>query len=112
MLDLVFVRIFRSIKKHLAKDGSIPVMADHAMRMFKACEAAGVSSTVRVCFARAGFIYHKVRDGGYILGFDGESILDSAEFREIWEINFPLESLTPRRRATRWGFLNAESFNS
>jgi hypothetical protein len=58
------------------------VMADHAMHMFKACEAARVNSTARACFARAELVYHKVLDGGYILGFDEEWIHDSEEFRE------------------------------
>jgi hypothetical protein len=112
MLDFVFFGVFKFIKKRLAKDGSIPVMADHAMSMLKVCEAAGASSTVRACFVWAGFVNHKVSDGGYILEFDEGMICDSAEFRELWKIDFPLESMTPRRRATRWGFLNAESFNS
>jgi uncharacterized membrane protein YhhN len=64
ILDVVFLRVFKSIKKHLAKDGSIPVMAYHAMCMFKACEAVEASSTVRARFAWAGFVYHKVLDGG------------------------------------------------
>jgi hypothetical protein len=112
MLDLVFFGVFKSIKKRLAKGGSIPVMADHAIRMLNGCEAAGASLTIRPCFTRAVFVYHKVPDGGYILGFDEGMIRDSAEFREVWEIDFPLESLTARRRTTRCGFLNAESFNS
>jgi hypothetical protein len=81
------------IMKRLAKDESIPVMADLMMRMFKACEAARARLTMRACFARAGFTYHKVPDGNYILGFDKGMIRDSAEFREIWEMDFPLESL-------------------
>jgi hypothetical protein len=112
MVRLVFFGVFKSIKKCLAKGRSIPVMADHAMRMFNACEAAGASSTVRICFARAGFVYHKVSDGSYILGFDEGMIRDLAEFREVWEVDFPVESLTPPRRAIRWGFLNAEFSNS
>jgi hypothetical protein len=80
MLDLVFFGVSKSIKKRLAKDGSIPVMSDPMMRMFKACEVTGASLTARVCFARAGFIYHKVPDGGSILGFDEGMIRDSAEF--------------------------------
>jgi hypothetical protein len=112
MLDLVFFAAFKFIKKRLTKGGSIPVMADHAMRIIKVCEVAGASSTIRACSARAGFIYHKVPDGSYILGFDKEWIRDSGEFRDVWEIDFPLESLTPRRLATRWGFPNAEAFNS
>jgi hypothetical protein len=55
-------------------------MGDHAMRMLKTCEAAGARSTVRTCFPRDGFVYHKVPDGGYILGFDEGMIRDSAEF--------------------------------
>jgi hypothetical protein len=78
MLDLVFSEVFKSTKKRLAKDGSIPIIADHAMPMFTACEAAGASSTVRACFTRAGFVYPKVSDGGCILGFDKEWIRDSA----------------------------------
>jgi hypothetical protein len=76
-------------------------MAGHVMHMSKAYEVARTSSTVRPWFARAGFVYHKVPDGGYILGFDEGMIRDSAEFREVWEIDFPLESLTAGRRVTR-----------
>jgi hypothetical protein len=100
MFDLVFFAVFKSLEKRLAKDESIPVMADHATCMVKACEANGASSIVRACFARAGFVYHKVPDGGYILGLDEGIIRDSAGFRDIWEIDFPLGSLTPMRRAT------------
>jgi hypothetical protein len=112
ILDLVFFGVFKSITKRLGTNESIPVMAYHAMCMFKVCEAAGVSSAVKPCFARAGFVYHKVPDGGNILGFDKGMIPDSAEFRGIWEIDFPLASLTPRQHATRCGFLSVESFNS
>jgi hypothetical protein len=83
MLDLVFFGVFKSIKKRLGKDGSISVMADHAIRMFKAPEVAGASSAIRACFARAGFVYHKVSNGGYIPGFDEGMIRDSGEFREV-----------------------------
>jgi hypothetical protein len=110
MLDLVFFGVFKTYKKRLSRNTSVPVMEDHAMRMFRACEAAGASTTVRSCFSRAGFTYQKVPEGGYILGFDESRIRGSAEFREVWEIDFPLQSLTPRRLATRWGFINAEAF--
>jgi hypothetical protein len=112
MLDLVFFGVFKSQKKRLSKNASVPVMEDHAMRMFRACEAAGASTTVRGCFTRAGFVYHKSPEGGYVLSFDEDRVRDSAEFQEVWEIDFPLEGLTERRRATPWGFMNSEAFTA
>jgi hypothetical protein len=41
MLDLVFFGVSKSIKKRLAQEGLIPVMADHVMRMFKAVKRPG-----------------------------------------------------------------------
>jgi hypothetical protein len=66
------------------------------MRMFKACETARASTTVRGSFIRAGFTYHKDSDCGYVLDFDVQKIRDSGEFREVWQINFPLERLSMR----------------
>jgi transposase len=110
MLDLVFFGVFKRTKKHLAKDPSVPVMEDHAMRMFRACESAGASSTVRGGFIRAGFIYTRNADGGYVLGFDEAKIRNAPEFREVWDIDFPMHKLSPRRRTSRWGFLNENAF--
>jgi hypothetical protein len=56
MLDLVSFGVFKSIKKRLAKGGSIRVMADHAMHVFKACEAAEASSTDSQSMFRSGWI--------------------------------------------------------
>jgi hypothetical protein len=81
MLDFDIFGDFRSLKKRLVKDGTIPVMADHGMRMFKACGAAGASLTVRARSAQAGFVYHKVLDVGYRFWSDERMIRDSAEFR-------------------------------
>jgi hypothetical protein len=46
MLDLVFFGVFKRVKKHLARDPSVPIMEDHAMRIFRACESAGANSTI------------------------------------------------------------------
>jgi transposase len=110
MLDLVLFGAFKNYKSRLSKDPSLPVPADHVLRMFKALELAGASSTVRASFSRAGFVYDKAPDGTYILGFDERRIRESSEFQEVWKLNYPLERLSPRRRASRWGFLNSEAF--
>jgi hypothetical protein len=36
MLDWVCFRVVQRVKKHFAKDPSVPVTEDHAMRMFRA----------------------------------------------------------------------------
>jgi hypothetical protein len=100
MLDHVFFGVFKNCKSRLSKDASIPVMEDHAMRMFRACEIAGASTTVRESFARAGFTYHKHPDDGHVFGFDERKIRDSGECEEVWEIEFPLEQLNTRQRAS------------
>jgi hypothetical protein len=42
ILDLVFFRVSKLVKKHLSKDLPVPVMEDYGMRMFKLCKSAGV----------------------------------------------------------------------
>jgi hypothetical protein len=39
------------------------------------------------------------------------TVPDSAEFREAWAIDFPIEKFSPRRRVSKWGFLNSDGFN-
>jgi hypothetical protein len=82
-------------------------MADHAMRMFRACEMAGASTTVRRSSIVAAFTCHKDPDGEYVMGFDVQKIRDSGEFREVRRINFPLERFSVRQRANKWRFLNS-----
>jgi hypothetical protein len=94
MLDLVFFGVFKNCKGRLSKAGSVRVMEDHAMTMFRPYETVGASTTVMKLFARAGFIDNKHPDAGYVLGFDERKLRDSAEYQEIWEINVPLEQLS------------------
>jgi hypothetical protein len=107
MLDLVFFGVFKKGKSRLSKPQSIPVTEGHARPVFSACGTAGASTTVRGSFARAGFTYDKNPDGADVMGFNEQKIRDSAEFRELWEINCPLEAVSVRQRPNRWGFLNS-----
>jgi hypothetical protein len=58
---------------------------------------------------KAGFEYCK-RDGASYLFINDGTIRDSMEFSEIWNINFPIEKRSPRRRAQKWGFMNRYYF--
>jgi hypothetical protein len=86
-LGLDFFGVFQGVKKHLAKNPSLPVTEDHTIRMFKACESAGASSTVRISFTHAGFIYVRGAHGGYTLSLDEAKVRGVAEFREVWDMN-------------------------
>jgi hypothetical protein len=81
MFDLVFFGVFKGVKKHLARDPSVPIMADHAMRLFRALESAGASSMIRGSFTRAESL--DLRVGGYSLAFHAEKICATLEFREV-----------------------------
>jgi hypothetical protein len=111
MLDLVFFGAFKQAKRRLHKDESVHVMEDHARRMFRAFETAGASDTVRGSFKHAGFNYSKHPEGYYTLEFDEDKVRRSGTFREVWEIDFPIERLTQRRQASQWGFINSEAFS-
>jgi hypothetical protein len=81
-------------------------MQDHAMRMLRAFQTAATSSTVRPSCHRAGFLYRKNKNETYVLYFDEAHVRGSPEFREVWDINVPLQSLTARGQHSRWGSLN------
>jgi hypothetical protein len=84
-------------------------MQDHAMRMFRAVETAAISSTMRISFHSAGFLYRKNKNGSCVIEFDEVHVRGSPELRKVWDINFPLQSLTPRRQHSRWGSLNGSA---
>jgi hypothetical protein len=88
MLDLVFFVVFKRVKKHLVKDPSRPVTEKQATQMFKACESAGASSTVRASFIDAGFISVRGADGGYTHALDEAQVRRTAEFREVWGMDY------------------------
>jgi hypothetical protein len=78
---------------------------DHVVRIFKAYELVTTRATVRASWAKAGFEYCK-RDDRYYLLVNDEKIREMSEFSEVWCINFPIEGLSARRRAQKWGFVN------
>jgi hypothetical protein len=41
---------------------------------------------------------------------DEERFRTASDFREIWERDFPMDSLSARRRNEKWGWLNQEFF--
>jgi hypothetical protein len=45
-------------------------------------------------------------DGVQRLSFNEITLRESEKFRELWDIDFPLENLSVRRRNARFGWVN------
>jgi hypothetical protein len=106
MLDVVLSSVLKRAKGRIQHNSAVPFMQKHAMRMLRVFETAATRSTVTAPFHRAGFLYQKNENGSYVLKFNEAYVRDSPEFREIWDINFSLQSLTARHQHSQWGSLN------
>jgi hypothetical protein len=99
----------KAAKKHLVRDLEESAQLDHIVRVFKAYELATPSTTIRASFKQTGFDYEQ-RDGIWYLIVNDQRLRRYPEFQEVWEIDYPEESLSQRRRGQVWGWLNKDYF--
>jgi hypothetical protein len=64
-----------------------------------------IEANIWGAFQEAGF-YFDVSDEPYRILFDEEKLRQTPGFQEIWALDFPLEKLTPRRQAAKFGWVN------
>jgi hypothetical protein len=64
-----------------------------------------VEANIWGSFASIEFIYD-IEQSQYGLLFDKEKFWQSPGFRELWDRNVPLESLSKQRREARFGWFN------
>jgi hypothetical protein len=110
MLDIISIDIFKQAKKCLWKNSSSHFMENHKRRMFCPFETVKVSSTVHDCFQYAELAYLKDLQESYMLGFDEEKDQVLVAFKEFWDINSPLEKLSPRSQVSHWQCMNLDMF--
>jgi hypothetical protein len=60
-------------------------------------------------WVQAGFVYQKRDNAWHLVVNDGKT-RDSPDFSELWHHNCPIEALSSRRRAQKWGFMNRQYF--
>ena len=108
-LDRLTFSLIKEKKRHALKDDDENPLIDHIRRIFKGYEESTTSENVRAAFTHTGFNQIEI-DGVKYLQVDEDKIRNFSEFKEIWEINFPEENLTPRRKNQRWGWINEEFF--
>lgn len=68
------------------------------------------STTIRCAFEKAGFEYYKKNKLNY-LKLNRQIIENSPSFQELWEINYPEEKLSTRRKNSKRGWLNEQFFS-
>jgi hypothetical protein len=87
----------KTIRNRLLRDLSLGRDLGHVMCIFRAYERATTNVTVRNSWEKASFGI-KRRDGVNCLFVHEGKIRGSTEFAEIWEIDYPEQSPSLRRR--------------
>lgn len=109
VLDVLLFGKLKAFKKYLARDTTEDREIDHILRILRAYEGVTTSMTIRGSWEKAGFIYQK-RDQTFYLVIDEGRIRTAPDFQEIWNRDYPIGSLSARRRNQKWGWLNQEFF--
>jgi hypothetical protein len=78
-------------------------------KLVRQSHLAATPENVRGSFVRAGFSYSPGAIA-YVLEFSRERMMESAGFRQVWELDVPLESLSMRGQKAQFGFVNEISF--
>jgi hypothetical protein len=84
-------------KKHLPKDDNEDRKTDHILRILRAYEGVTTNMMIRASWEKADFSYLQ-RDGTFYLAVGEGRIRVAPDFCEIWERNYPIESLSVQRR--------------
>jgi hypothetical protein len=92
-------------KKDQTRDENDDREVDEILRIFKAYETVTTSMTARACWEKASFTYQQ-RDGTFYLVVQEGRIWTAPDFQEPWEREYPIGSLSARRRSQKWGWLN------
>jgi hypothetical protein len=101
VLDRLLFGRLKLAKKHLVRDLQESAQLDHVIRVFKVYELATTSTTIRASFRHTGFDYEQ-RDGIWYLILNDQRLRAYPEFHEVWQIDYPEESLSNRRRQQVW----------
>lgn len=110
VLDILIFGVLKIHKKQIRKSDKISPLIDHLYRIFRAYEMSTCSTTIRCAFEKAGFEYYKKNKLNY-LKLNRQKIENSPSFQELWEINYPEEKLSTRRKNSKRGWLNEQFFS-
>jgi hypothetical protein len=79
--------------------------SDFLFRTYRTFKQTMVEANIWGAFHEAGFEFD-VGHEPYRIQFDEEKLRRTRAFQEIWSLDFPLESLSTRRRNAKFGWIN------
>jgi hypothetical protein len=110
MLDLSLFGIFKRRQQyHLPLDEANQI-AEFIQKVFHNFKQTMVEDNIRGAFTMTGFSFN-INTEPYTLAFEEEKLRQSGGFREIWDLNFPLENMSARRRRSKFGWINEEEWS-
>jgi hypothetical protein len=100
--------LFGVLKKHgqyqLPLGNDVPA-ARFIKKVYHDFQAMVIDDNIWGAFRGIGITYTTVAGVQRVL-FDEKKLRESDGFGELWDIDFPLENLSARRRASEFGWIN------
>jgi hypothetical protein len=108
-LELSFFGAFKTKEKFWMDQDDNKTFTATTHKLIRQFHSVATPENIRGSFVRAGLSY-KTGAIPYVLRFSREWIMESASFRQVWELAAPLESLSMRRQKVQFGFVSETSF--
>jgi hypothetical protein len=108
-LDLSFFGVFKTKKKFQMDQDDNKTFAATIHELVRQFDSVATPKNIRGSFVRAGFSYG-TETIPYVFEFSRERMMENAGFRQVWELDAPLENLLIRREKVQFSFVNETSF--
>jgi hypothetical protein len=108
-LDLSFFGMFRTKKEFWMDQDDDKTFTATIHKLVRQFHSVATPENIHESFVRAGFSY-STGAIPYVLESSRERMMESAGFRQVWELDVPLESLSMHRQKVQFGFVNETSF--
>jgi hypothetical protein len=108
-LDLCFFGVFKTKEKFWMDQDDDKTFTATIHKLVRQFHSIATPENIRGSFVKAGFSY-STGDIPYVLEFSRERMMENAGFRQVWELDVPLESMSMRRQKAQFRFVNETSF--
>jgi hypothetical protein len=105
VLDLSVFGIFRLIKSNADESGTVHEITDDAVNIIRAIQRSCNPPNIQAAFRKAVFKSVLVSEPAFTTFYEGR-LRKTDGFREVWDIDFPMEGLNWRRQESSCGFVN------
>jgi hypothetical protein len=107
VLDLSLFGVFKRKMQYKLPFGNDNLTTKFIQKAFHSLKQTFVADNVRSAFRMLGFEFN-ISETPYTLLFREEKLRQSHGFREIREVDYPVDKLSKRRREARYGWINQD----